>query len=128
MTQIVTTLLIYIFIYFTKVVITLLLFSSTLISSSIYCFFFFLMIRRPPRSPLFPYTTLSRSAAADSLPPHLTWAAFLRDAGAPPPPTPAINVAQPTFFHAADSLITAAPKKVGWATLIAGVEIGRAHV
>src|SRR5256885_5662957 len=24
-------------------------------------FFFFLMIRRPPRSPLFPYTTLSRS-------------------------------------------------------------------
>src|SRR3712207_8770216 len=26
--------------------------------------FFFLMIRRPPRSTLFPYTTLSRSAAA----------------------------------------------------------------
>src|SRR6266536_1177933 len=26
-------------------------------------FFFFLMIRRPPRSPLFPYTTLFRSAA-----------------------------------------------------------------
>src|SRR3712207_7904803 len=25
------------------------------------CFFFFLMIRRPPRSPLFPYTTLFRS-------------------------------------------------------------------
>src|SRR5262249_62136672 len=25
-------------------------------------FFFFLMIRRPPRSPLFPYTTLFRSA------------------------------------------------------------------
>src|SRR5215204_7041584 len=25
------------------------------------CFFFFLMIRRPPRSTLFPYTTLSRS-------------------------------------------------------------------
>src|SRR5258708_20649120 len=25
--------------------------------------FFFLMIRRPPRSPLFPYTTLSRSRA-----------------------------------------------------------------
>src|SRR3954463_2655141 len=24
------------------------------------CFFFFLMIRRPPRSPLFPYTTLFR--------------------------------------------------------------------
>src|SRR3712207_7722888 len=26
-------------------------------------FFFFLMIRQPPRSTLFPYTTLSRSAA-----------------------------------------------------------------
>src|SRR2546427_11889156 len=26
-------------------------------------FFFFLMIRRPPRSPLFPYTTLFRSDA-----------------------------------------------------------------
>src|SRR5258708_25265369 len=28
-------------------------------------FFFFLMIRRPPRSTLFPYTTLFRSAQAD---------------------------------------------------------------
>src|SRR5688572_31610407 len=28
-------------------------------------FFFFLMIRRPPRSTLFPYTTLFRSALAD---------------------------------------------------------------
>src|SRR3712207_7701962 len=27
------------------------------------CFIFFLMIRRPPRSTLFPYTTLFRSAA-----------------------------------------------------------------
>src|SRR6266700_5211845 len=27
-----------------------------------YFFFFFLMIRRPPRSTLFPYTTLSRSS------------------------------------------------------------------
>src|SRR2546429_4432221 len=27
------------------------------------CFFFFLMIRRPPRSTLFPYTTLFRSFA-----------------------------------------------------------------
>src|SRR2546425_4197032 len=31
----------------------------------IYCFFFFLMIRRPPRSTLFPYTTLFRSARAN---------------------------------------------------------------
>src|SRR5256885_9421568 len=28
------------------------------------CLFFFLMIRRPPRSTLFPYTTLFRSVAA----------------------------------------------------------------
>src|SRR6266478_7911986 len=28
------------------------------------CLFFFLMIRRPPRSTLFPYTTLFRSRAA----------------------------------------------------------------
>src|SRR5205807_9512307 len=31
---------------------------------SFLCIFFFLMIRRPPRSTLFPYTTLFRSAAA----------------------------------------------------------------
>src|SRR2546430_10441618 len=30
-------------------------------STSFICFFFFLMIRRPPRSTLFPYTTLFRS-------------------------------------------------------------------
>src|SRR2546422_7930160 len=30
-------------------------------------FFFFLMIRRPPRSTLFPYTTLFRSPAGSSL-------------------------------------------------------------
>src|SRR6266699_4874761 len=30
--------------------------------------FFFLMIRRPPRSTLFPYTTLFRSAAPRSVP------------------------------------------------------------
>src|SRR3712207_7346799 len=34
-----------------------------------HCFllFFFLMIRRPPRSTLFPYTTLFRSAIGDAL-------------------------------------------------------------
>src|SRR2546422_9147663 len=30
----------------------------------LYIFFFFLMIRRPPRSTLFPYTTLFRSLSA----------------------------------------------------------------
>src|SRR2546427_8152990 len=34
-------------------------------------FFFFLMIRRPPRSTLFPYTTLFRSRAARQLFGHL---------------------------------------------------------
>src|SRR6266702_6368930 len=48
-------------------------------------------------------------AAADSLTPHLAWVVFLRDAGAPPPQTPTINGAQPTFFHAPDSLTTPAP-------------------
>src|SRR3712207_8344632 len=33
-------------------------------------FFFFLMIRRPPRSTLFPYTTLFRSARRDLLVPR----------------------------------------------------------
>src|SRR6266436_7400498 len=34
--------------------------------SCCFCFFFFLMIRRPPRSTLFPYTTLFRSAGGRS--------------------------------------------------------------
>src|SRR5258708_27731819 len=33
----------------------------TSVSSRLWSFFFFLMIRRPPRSTLFPYTTLFRS-------------------------------------------------------------------
>src|SRR6266571_4234640 len=35
--------------------------------NSCYFFFFFLMIRRPPRSTLFPYTTLFRSRATSHL-------------------------------------------------------------
>src|SRR5476651_2808644 len=37
-------------------------------------FFFFLMIRRPPRSTLFPYTTLFRSRRAELLHVHLAGA------------------------------------------------------
>src|SRR2546422_7060102 len=37
--------------------------SYVLSSYLLYFFFFFLMIRRPPRSTLFPYTTLFRSRA-----------------------------------------------------------------
>src|SRR3712207_8938410 len=43
------------------------------------CHFFFLMIRRPPRSTLFPYTTLFRSAAK---PPNAT---TMPATGAPAP-------------------------------------------
>src|SRR6266511_5817054 len=35
-----------------------------LLISVLFFFFFFLMIRRPPRSTLFPYTTLFRSGSA----------------------------------------------------------------
>src|SRR5437899_11187385 len=37
-------------------------------------FFFFLMIRRPPRSTLFPYTTLFRSTPHHRMPPELNLA------------------------------------------------------
>src|SRR5438045_9401354 len=41
--------------------------SFTCIFSSFSLFFFFLMIRRPPRSTLFPYTTLFRSTLSKIL-------------------------------------------------------------
>src|SRR2546430_16338897 len=40
---------------------SLFFFSCYLCSTLLFFFFFFLMIRRPPRSPLFPYTPLFRS-------------------------------------------------------------------
>src|SRR3712207_7723139 len=40
-------------------------------------FFFFLMIRRPPRSTLFPYTTLFRSGRVAGQPEHLDAAVVL---------------------------------------------------
>src|SRR5688572_33133451 len=36
-------------------------------------YFFFLMIRRPPRSTLFPYTTLFRSASCPTPTPTRSW-------------------------------------------------------
>src|SRR6267142_3689087 len=44
------------------------------------CFFFFLMIRRPPRSTLFPYTTLFRSSGPSARRP---WRAGRRSATRP---------------------------------------------
>src|SRR5256885_10889843 len=41
------------------------LFLFSLLLSPLFFFFFFLMIRRPPRSTLFPYTTLFRSHHGD---------------------------------------------------------------
>src|SRR2546425_6224210 len=66
-------------------------------SVSFLFFFFFLMIRRPPRSTLFPYTTLFRSRAAPggrlrgdlSDPPHVGHVAqFPHGGGAGGPPAP----------------------------------------
>src|SRR6267154_5246411 len=56
--------------------------------SSISFIFFFLMIRRPPRSTLFPYTTLFRSRQRGASPAgRQAWAAEEEPspAGAPPP-------------------------------------------
>src|SRR5256885_3006899 len=40
---------------------------------SLFFFFFFLMIRRPPRSTLFPYTTLFRSILSGLIVDNLSW-------------------------------------------------------
>src|SRR3712207_8761172 len=48
-----------------------------------YVLFFFLMIRRPPRSTLFPYTTLFRSRPTENLIPSLSEAAPFTEANNP---------------------------------------------
>src|SRR2546423_5183002 len=58
------------------------------------------------RDPNANYHKLSLGAA-DSLTPNLAWPTFLHEACAPA--TDAINIAQPRFFRAVDSLITAVP-------------------
>src|SRR5258707_14878561 len=54
------------------------IFHSSFIEFYSFFFFFFLMIRRPPRSTLFPYTTLFRSNRLNgrekrNAPPRYTW-------------------------------------------------------
>src|SRR6266478_7034711 len=49
-------------------------------------FFFFLMIRRPPRSTLFPYTTLFRSFGGRIAVARATERQFLSSRGVRPPP------------------------------------------
>src|SRR5258708_23422241 len=46
-------------------------FSISLVFGSYVFSFFFLMIRRPPRSTLFPYTTLFRSVSSDTFERHM---------------------------------------------------------
>src|SRR2546428_13949205 len=45
---------------------------ASVLARSISSLFFFLMIRRPPRSTLFPYTTLFRSACEGQVSPNLS--------------------------------------------------------
>src|SRR6266487_6425111 len=61
-------------------------------------FFFFLMIRRPPRSTLFPYTTLFRSARTG---PHRSPGRWRR-AGWPPPDRKStrLNSSHPSISYA----------------------------
>src|SRR5256885_308245 len=61
-------------------------------SHSLYIFFFFLMIRRPPRSTLFPYTTLFRSVSRRILPPMVL---SLCVAFSPPPPLAMYSMPSP---------------------------------
>src|SRR5437899_12716015 len=53
----------------------MILFVGRTVYMHFYMFFFFLMIRRPPRSTLFPYTTLFRSHQIRVLAPSAAWAA-----------------------------------------------------
>src|SRR2546421_12500496 len=82
-------------------------------------FFFFLMIRRPPRSTLFPYTTLFRSLAPDR-------------AIMPPTDELLASLAQKLGVRARDQhlyeLPLAARKRLSWLWPFSGAKIGRAHV
>src|SRR5260221_6377516 len=67
------------------------------VAFSQFLFFFFLMIRRPPRSTLFPYTTLFRSHRGPPAPRPTRRPARgrgARGAGAGPPPAPAPGAAR----------------------------------
>src|SRR2546430_13328514 len=66
-------------------------------------FFFFLMIRRPPRSTLFPYTTLFRSAAGRSRPPcSIRWPPMLPSSS----PTPCSGDRKSTRLNSSHSQIS----------------------
>src|SRR2546430_6533852 len=104
-------------------------------------FFFFLMIRRPPRSTLFPYTTLFRSLgtpdvrACSGTPPHSSCARAdprsTNPAPGDPPPDRARSVAAPSPRPAPSRRIVldrvADLPALGWWSGDLH-EIGRAHV
>src|SRR2546422_11535946 len=77
-------------------------------------FFFFLMIRRPPRSTLFPYTTLFRSSRPRAGGP--SGAAFNRRGPRRPPPSLPPNQiarAEPALEHGGGSGSPARPTSPG---------------
>src|SRR5438132_9000259 len=61
---------------------------------SLYLCFFFLLLRRPPRSTLFPYTTLFRSASLIPLPAAAQWLHY-PTAGVPKTPSGLPNLGAP---------------------------------
>src|SRR5688572_31478361 len=71
---------------------------------SFYLFFFFLMIRRPPRSTLFPYTTLFRSVAPPSVPGSSESSSTLRVRG--PAPSGAKSDRKSTRLNSSHSQIS----------------------
>src|SRR5256885_11774536 len=96
-------------------------------------FFFFLMIRRPPRSTLFPYTTLFRSAATGNRPARGKLAEFdldgrlqriYSDDGRLNAPW-GVAIAPPDFGPLSGRLLVG---NFGGAGRICAFEIGRAHV
>src|SRR2546428_7974369 len=64
--------------------------------------FFFLMIRRPPRSTLFPYTTLFRSIASEPREPEKAGKAEGKKAA--PPPTSEAEVAKALGVKKSDTV------------------------
>src|SRR2546430_14793106 len=94
--------------------------------ASMYPSFFFLMIRRPPRSTLFPYTTLFRSqfALQDTLVSAIARALNL---SLSPATTTAVR-ARGTNSNEAHELVQRARLETDQFTAASLREIGRAHV
>src|SRR2546430_14228894 len=90
----------------------------------LHLFFFFLIIRRPPRSTLFPYTTLFRSTAAPVILPLLVLVPVLTYWPYPPEVKKNAEVSK----WAATQLQKIGSLSRNEMILAAVVEIGRAHV